>query len=147
MKKGLLVVLLTVFGTVLYAQEKRIEKNVSKEVNMEEINGELVLTVILTDGDTKTYEVYKGAEAEVKFKELEASMRPKTKNEEVFVTEENGVKTVRIQSTENGVVNEEVFTGEKANAKLKELGLNENTKKAEIKQETIIEQRELKKGE
>lgn len=147
MKKGLLVVLLTVFGTVLYAQEKRIEKNVSKEVNMEEINGELVLTVILTDGDTKTHEVYKGAEAEAKFKELEASMRPKTKNEEVFVTEENGVKTVRIQSTENGVVNEEVFTGEKANAKLKELGLNENTKKAEIKQETIIEQRELKKGE
>jgi hypothetical protein len=147
MKKGLLVVLLSVFGTALYAQEKRIEKNVSKEVNMEEINGELVLTVILTDGDTKTYEVYKGAEAEAKFKELEQSMRPKTKNEEVFVTEENGVKTVRIQSTENGVVKEEVFTGEKANAKLKELGLNENTKKAEIKQETIIEQRELKKGE
>ncbi|MCC6701005.1 MAG: hypothetical protein IT221_05760 [Fluviicola sp.] len=147
MKKGLLVVLLSVFGTALYAQEKRIEKNVSKEVNMEEINGELVLTVILTDGDTKTYEVYKGAEAEAKYKELEATMRPKTKNEEVFVTEENGIKTVRIQSTENGVVKEEVFTGEKANAKLKELGLNENTKKAEIKQETIIEQRELKKGE
>lgn len=147
MKKGLLVVLLSVFSTALYAQEKRIEKNVSKEVNMEEINGELVLTVVLTDGDTKTYEVYKGAEAEAKYKELEATMRPKTKNEEVFVTEENGIKTVRIQSTENGEVKEEVFTGEKANAKLKELGLNENTKKAEIKQETIIEQREIKKGE
>ncbi len=52
-----------------------------------------------------------------------------------------------VGTCKNGVVKEEVFTGEKANAKLKELGLNENTKKAEIKQETIIEQRELKKGE
>lgn len=58
----------------------------------------------------------------------------KTKNKvekEIRVEEENGVKTVTIVTTTNGVKKEEIYTGEEAEMKLKELKSESKSIKSE----------------
>jgi hypothetical protein len=49
---------------------------VRKEVNYEEVNGEKVLTIVTTENGVTSTEVYKGAEAELKLKEIQEGGDP-----------------------------------------------------------------------
>jgi uncharacterized protein YdaU (DUF1376 family) len=66
--------------------KKEVKKEVRKEVNVEQVNGEKVLTIkTIEDGNTTT-EVYKGEEANKKMDELSKHKSETTKN--TFVTED-----------------------------------------------------------
>ena len=62
-------------------------------------------------------------------KELKKEVR-----KEVNLQEENGVKTLTITTTENGVVTEEVYKGEAAEAKMAEF----ETKEGEVREEVNV---------
>jgi hypothetical protein len=51
-------------------------KEVRKEVNYEEVNGEKILTIVTTENGVTSTEVYKGAEAELKLKEIQEGGDP-----------------------------------------------------------------------
>lgn len=106
------------------AQEKTeaVHKEVRKEVKMEEINGEKVLTISTSENGKETLETYKGKEAEQKLEEFQ---RPSDSSqeikEEIKVEEVNGEKTMTITKTINGVEKTEVLKGDAIDEKLKEL--------------------------
>ncbi len=81
MKKILLAV--GVFSLLLVAgnasAQTQEKKEIRKEVNLEENNGEKVLTIKTTSGGNETVEVYKGAEADAKIKEFENEKSGTTK--------------------------------------------------------------------
>jgi hypothetical protein len=104
------------------AQEvKEVKKEIRKEVNLKEENGEKTLTVSTTENGKVTEEVYKGEAAEAKMVEFEPQAGEV--REEVNVIENNGEKTVTVTKTVNGETTVEVLTGAEADAKLKEMDL------------------------
>ncbi len=138
MRKLTIVACALIASVSTYAQtektEKKVEKKeVRKEVKLEEDNGVKTLTITTKTGGVVTNEVYTGADADKKLKEMESaeSMENKEISEDVDVTVENGVKTLRIKRNENGKVTEEVYTGEDADKKLKEMEMAPDTKKGE----------------
>lgn len=52
-------------------EKEKVTKELKKEVTVEEVNGEKVLTIKTTEDGKTTEEIYKGAEAEVKLREME----------------------------------------------------------------------------
>lgn len=114
-------------------------KEIRKEVKMEEVNGEKVMTIITEEDGKKTEEVYKGAEADKKLAEMENSTLTKEQTEEVKVETIKGEKVVTVtkKTTESETV--EVYTGEDADKKLKEMEKGEPGKKKEIKTVKRIE--------
>jgi biopolymer transport protein ExbD len=60
------------------AQEK-VKKDVKKEVNVEQVNGEKVLTIKTTEDGKTTTQVYKGEEANNKLEELSKHKSETTK--------------------------------------------------------------------
>src|SRR6218665_588650 len=146
--KKLAILTLAFFGTTaVFAQtetkvekvEKIEKKEVKKEVKMEDVNGEKTLTISTTNGKETKTEVYKGPDAEKKLNEMEAQMKSEKVTQDIEVTDEGGVKMVKIITNENGKVTEEVYKGADAEKKLKELELNETSGKTIHKEEQRIE--------
>ncbi|TSJ48100.1 hypothetical protein [Fluviicola chungangensis] len=141
MKKITILGLILIGSGVAMAQTekdpKTEKKEVRKEVKMEVVDGEKTLTINTTNGSKTSSEVYKGAEADQKLREIEGGMKSDRVTEDVKVTDENGEKVVRIIRNENGKTTEEVYKGAEADKKLKELEMNDS--KSMHKEEQRIE--------
>ena len=143
--KKLAIIAIAFFGTTAaFAQtERKVEqvekREVKKEVKMEDVNGEKTLTIITSENGKVTEEVYKGADAEKKLTEMDAGMKSEKITQDVEVTDENGVKTVKIIRNENGKVTEEVYKGADADKKLKELEMNGSSERKMHTEEQRIE--------
>jgi len=61
--------LMAVLNTV--SAQTAEKKEISKEVKVEEIGGEKVMTITTTENGSTSTEVYKGADADAKIKEME----------------------------------------------------------------------------
>lgn len=131
--KNILILLslhVAVVGSV-YAQEQQIEHKRTKEVEVIEEQGEKKLIIRTSENGRVTEEVYTGLEADKKLEELNAEM-PEAKEQvkqDIRLEMLNGKKTLTIRSTKDGVTTEEVFEGEKADQKMKELGIEEPEQK------------------
>jgi len=137
---------LSLMTFVSQAQEvKEVKKEIRKEVNLQEENGEKTLTITTTENGKVTEEVYKGEAAEAKLAEFET--REGEVREEVNVIDNNGEKTVTITRTVNGETTVEVFTGAEADAKLKELELDNSKETSPKKLDVKLEKREFPKTE
>lgn len=88
------IALLAICSGTATAQSSATKMKVTKEVNVEDKNGEKVLTIATTENGKTTKEVYKGAEADAKLKELNAEESGTTKT---IVTEANGKKAIKVE--------------------------------------------------
>ncbi|MEN9440305.1 MAG: hypothetical protein RLZ33_381 [Bacteroidota bacterium] len=151
MKQTYIVIATALLSLIAFgsqAQEvKEVKKEIRKEVNLKEENGEKTLVITTTENGVLTEEVYKGEAAEAKMAEFET--KEGEVREEVNVIENNGEKTVTVTKTVNGETTIEVLTGAEADAKLKEMDLgtpqtmSPNPKRTEVK----MEKREIQKIE
>ena len=94
---------------------------VTKEVNVQEINGVQELTIITNDNGVVTNETFKGEEATKKLNEIQKESTVQAISEEVKVEDINGEKVVTIIKNTNGIETKEVFNGAAADAKLLEI--------------------------
>ena len=133
------------FSPEINAQGKK--KEVRKEFKMEEIDGKKKLTIITNDNGDITEEVLLGEAAEAKLAELmqHNPIEQKEIKKEIDVREHDGKKTVTILTTENGKTTKEVFTGNEAEKKLKELGTIEETQEKIVVEETVIKKEKKRK--
>lgn len=102
------------------------------KVNMEEVNGERILTVERKENGKVTKEVYKNEEADLKLEELNAEQKVNHASgvqKEVKVEEDENGKRLTIRTTENGNVTEEEYVGDAVDQKLKELESESSDKK------------------
>jgi len=145
------------------------KKEIKKEVNVVQENGEKVMTVKTTENGKTTTEVFKGAEADKKMKELEnetarhqkeASKDPnktvivqketvdmkdtkkKGISKEIKVEEKDGQKHLTIKTIENGTETIETFVGEAADKKLAEL--ENETPQPGMKKEKVVKKEIIK---
>jgi hypothetical protein len=109
-------------STPLFAQPAQKEKKeVIKNVEVQEVNGEKVMTITTTENGVQTQEVVKGAEAEQRMQEFPLKEEGNEVRKEVNYEEVNGEKVLTIMTTENGVTTTEVYKGAEAELKLKEI--------------------------
>lgn len=96
MKKVVLII--TVLSLILISNEipaqSATSREVKKEVNLEDVNGEKVLTIKTTEGTNTKTEVYKGAEADAKLAELEKEKSGTTKT---MVMGNDGKKHLKVE--------------------------------------------------
>lgn len=121
---------MVLLGTNMNAQISET-KQIRKEVQMEQLNDSIVLTIKTIDGDNITQEIYTGESAEKMLEELEKVDEDKIVSnqevkEEIHLEEVEGIKKLTINRTENGEVSEEVYFGEEADKKIKEIESREN---------------------
>lgn len=109
----------------LFAQEEQIARKVTKEVELLDENGVKKLIIRTNDNGKLTEEVFTGEEADKKLAELNAEMPIEQEKQDIRVEILNGKKTLTIRSTKDGITSEEVFEGEKADQKMKELGIED----------------------
>lgn len=88
------IALLAICSGTASAQSSATKMKVTKEVNVDDKNGEKVLTISTNENGKVTNEVFKGAEADAKLKELDAEKSGTTKT---MVTEANGKKAMKIE--------------------------------------------------
>lgn len=106
----------------LFAQPVQKEKKeVIKNVEVQEVNGEKVMTITTTENGVQTQEVVRGAEAEQRMQEFPLKEEGNEVRKEVNYEEVNGEKVLTIVTTENGVTSTEVYKGAEAELKLKEI--------------------------
>ncbi len=124
-------------------EQKTEKKEVKKDIKIEENNGVKTMTITsVSDGKT-TQEIYTGADVDLKLAEMEKAMTlspaitSETTTENVEVVVEDGVKTVKIKKNVNGKETEEIFTGEAADKKLKEIEMDPSTETQEKVRTTI----------
>lgn len=123
MKKiAILAVFAFIGASPLFAQPAQKEKKeVIKNVEVQEVNGEKVMTITTTENGVQTQEVVKGAEAEQRMNEFPLKEEGNEVRKEVNYEEVNGEKVLTIMTTENGVTSTEVYKGAEAEMKLKEI--------------------------
>jgi hypothetical protein len=118
-------VILAIFGILslngMAQVKKEVRLEITKEVNVQEINGVKELTIITNDNGIVTNETFKGEEATKKLAELQKEPTLQAIREEVKVEEINGEKVVTIIKNTNGIETTEVFKGAAADAKLSEI--------------------------
>ena len=123
-----------------FAQEK-VEKEMRKEVRMEDENGVKTLYITTTENGKVTEEVYEGEEAEIKLAEMmDGRGQTDEIKKEVEVEMIDGVKTVTIVTSRKGKMRKEVYTGTDADAKLKELRDAEPTKNVRVQKIEVREE-------
>lgn len=106
----------------MFAQPAQKEKKeVIKKVEVQEVNGEKVMTISTTENGVQTQEVVTGAEAEERMSEFPLKEEGNQVRKEVNYEEVNGEKVLTIVTTENGVTSTEVYKGAEAELKLKEI--------------------------
>ena len=120
------IIALTGFALIasasLFAQPAQKEKKeVIKNVEVQEVNGEKVMTITTTENGVQTQEVVRGAEAEQRMQEFPLKEEGNEVRKEVNYEEVNGEKVLTIVTTENGVTSTEVYKGAEAELKLKEI--------------------------
>ncbi len=138
MKKALTIGTFLLVSTLtmnVMAQEKN-SIEVKKEVIIEDENGEMKLIIRTTSGTMSSQEVYTGEEAKAKLAEIDNNQEQETSlvketDEEILINEVDGQRELRIKTTENGVVKEEVYIGEAAEKKIKELEETKTVKTTE----------------
>jgi hypothetical protein len=122
MKKGLTFgtfVGALMLSTMSFAQQG---EEIRKEVRMEVENGVKTLYITTTSNGVTTEEVLTGEAAEMRLAdEMDGRGMEETVSKEVMVTEENGETVVTIITSTQGKIRTEVFKGEEAQEKLKEL--------------------------
>lgn len=98
MKKITFAICLFVISASLNDAKAQSEqtKEVRMEVNIEETNGEKVLTISTTEGNSTKTEVYRGAEADEKLAELEKKKSGTTKT---MVIGEDGKKRLKVEKS------------------------------------------------
>lgn len=134
--KTYLVIALVALSYVSSAQE---QKEVRKEVRMEDENGVKKLHIITTTNNQVEEEIYEGEEAEAKLNELMGGEAPTDQvKKEIEVTKINGETKVIIKSISGGMMTEEVYIGEEAENKLKELE-SAHSEKGEVHEIQIME--------
>lgn len=139
---GITIFAATIFSNVAMAQTKIEEQEITKEVEMKEENGEKVLTIKTKANGMETEEVYKGEAAEKKLAELQSGEMENQVKEEIQVEDHNGVITLTINRTENGVTTTEVLKGEEAEKRLKEMGVTPpETKQPKYKK--VVEEKKI----
>ena len=96
MKKITLIACLFTLTALLNETKAQTQqlKEVKMEVNLEENNGEKVLTIKTTEGTNTKTEVYRGAEAEAKLSELDKQKSGTTKT---MVIGEDGKKHLKVE--------------------------------------------------
>lgn len=113
------------------AQEVKT-KTAELRVNMEEVNGDRILTVERIEDGKVSKEVYKNEEADIMLESLNAENNHAgegaVQKEVKMVEDENG-KHLTVRTTENGKVTEEEFVGDAAEQKLKEMESEPTEKK------------------
>lgn len=152
MKKTLILsALFLISGLTVMAQETEVKKaeakKIRKEVKLEENNGIKTLTVITEDDGKVAKEVYTGAEADQKLKELEDADAGKELSDgqkKVKFEEINGKKLLTIKSIEDGKEKIEQYEGEEAEKKLKEL--QEVEGKQPQQKKVLKEERKIEKS-
>lgn len=109
---------------------KTVKKEIKKEFRVEEENGVKTLTISTDEDGVVTEEVYTGAAADKKMAEMTAEMEDPSKVQErvevriyneINGTNEVTEKKVTITKMSNGEETIEVYVGEEAEAKIKEL--------------------------
>lgn len=106
----------------LFAQPAQKEKKeVIKKVEVQEVNGEKVMTITTTENGVQTQEVHTGVEAEQRLNEFPLKEEGNEVRKEVNYEEVNGEKVLTIVTIENGVTSTEVYKGAEAELKLKEI--------------------------
>lgn len=107
--------------TVVKKEVKEV-KSVSKEIRMEEENGVKTLTISTDDNGIKTTEVFTGEDADRKMAEMEPEESTTVEERiEVQIDEDVNDRRVTIRKTSNGMETIEVYEGEEADEKIKEL--------------------------
>ena len=116
------IVFVLIASSPLFAQPVQKEKKeVIKKVEVQEVNGEKVMTITTTENGAQTQEVHTGAEAEQRLNEFPLKEEGNEVRKEVNYEEVNGEKVLTIVTTENGVTSTEVYKGAEAELKLKEI--------------------------
>ncbi len=126
MKKHILLASVFVMITaVSFGQQKEVRKReIKKEVEMTEDNGQKKLVIKTDENGKVTEEVYVGEEADKKLEELKGEhkeLKADQKTVEVKMEEVNGKKKLTVIENNGGVKTEEIYVGEEADKKLKEL--------------------------
>ena len=126
MKKQILLAGAFAMITALsFGQQKEVQKrDIKKKVEMTEENGKKKLVIKTNDGETITEEVFVGEEADDKLKEIQGEhkeLKEDQRTVEMKMEEVNGEKKLTVIENNGGVKTEEVYVGEEADKKLKEL--------------------------
>lgn len=141
-------------GTSFAQGEREVKKemrSIKKEVRMEEENGVQTLTITTDENGVKTEEVFTGEEAELKMAEM-APENPKLKgseemeeNVEVNVVQQANDKKVTIKKTSNGIETVEVYEGEVAENKLRELENETGTQFSGDEKKIVVKKKEVRR--
>ncbi|HIP31201.1 MAG TPA: hypothetical protein EYG86_00420 [Crocinitomicaceae bacterium] len=124
MKTAILSTLLFLgLASVSFSQTKEKAKEIQKEIKVEVENGKTVMTIITTDGDKVTEEVFEGAAAEAKLKEFQENVEFKEESQSVKLEDHDGQKTLTVTTIKDGKTTEEIFIGTQAEKKMKEMGI------------------------
>lgn len=118
------------FAGGVFAQEE-VETKKPMKVEVKEKNGKTVLTITTEENGYPVEQVFFGEEAKAKLAEIQGETQDEGKQIEIEVTEVDGVKHLRVITTENGEETVEEFVGEAADKKLKEFEGSGEEKKAE----------------
>lgn len=152
MKRQLFITgLLALMVTTACAQEKESDKReIRKEVEMTNENGVKKLVIKTEENGTVTEEVYEGDEADKKLAELQSAHKDLKEDQEtieVKMEEVDGTKKLTVIKRKGDQVEEEVYEGEAAEKKLKELEGSEPVSKPKEEKVYIKKQRIEKKIE
>lgn len=134
---------------------KVVKKEIRKEIQMEDNDGEKTLTIITDDGGVVTKEVFVGEAAEAKLAELSPQMEDVSIEQErveerieVEVDDEGNLQSVTIKKSRNGEETIEVLEGEAAQKKLEEVNAHMETKvKVPVKQQKRVKRTSAKAAE
>lgn len=111
-------------SAVSFAQQKETQKKeIKKEVEMTDENGQKKLVIKTTDNGVVSEEVYTGKEADDKLAELQGKHKELKEDQqtvEVKMEEVNGEKKLTVIENKGGQITESVYVGEEAEQKLKE---------------------------
>ena len=126
MKKQLLLAgAFAMITAVSFAQQKETQKReIKKEVEMTEENGQKKLVIKTDDNGMVTEEVFVGEAADKKLEEIKGEHQNLTSDQEtveVKMEEVNGEKKLTVTKRSGDKKKEKVYYGEEAEMKLKEL--------------------------
>ena len=128
---------------------KTVKKEIRKEVRMEEDGGVRTLTISTDENGVKSEEIYTGYEAEMKMAEIAPETGSSNEVEQrvmVKVDEQANDKKVTITKTSNGKEIIEVYEGEEAEAKLKELETETGTEFSGGDKNIVVKKKEVKES-
>ena len=127
---------------------KSVKKEIRKEVRMEDEGGVRTLTISTDENGVKTEEIYTGDEADRKMAQIapeRGSSLDVEQRVEVKVDQAND-KKVTITKTSNGKETIEVYQGDEAEAKLKELETETGTELGGGNKHIVVKKKEVKQS-